>query len=202
MKQKSTIAVNFGYATLLMLVWFVVAVVYYVAELLSYSMEQIGLWVWLIAIISSVIMIWKISKRWLEVWLVLRPSLLRATIFMWHLFVFLITRNVVFNFVVSVFYAFYAIARIEKMNLKSMELVNEANKIFKDNNNALYMTSIFYLWYAIRATYIVDMVMYYTGLEYIWALVTLICLFMIAVFGFVRLQFVICMNIFDSKVKL
>jgi len=201
MKQKSSVAMYFGYATLLMLVWFSVAAVYYVAELLLYNMQQIGLWLWLMAIIGSVIMILNVSKKWLEVWLVLKPSLLRVTIFMWHLFMFLVTRNVVFNFVISILFVFYTVARTEKLKLKGVDVVDEGNRIFKDNNNALYMTSVFYLWYAIRTTYIVEAIMYYTGLEYLLAMAALMCIFMIAVFGFVRMQYVICVNIFEAKMK-
>ena len=201
MKQNNSAAMYFGYATLLMLVWFSVAAVYYVAELLSFSMQQIGMWLWLIAIIGSVIMILNVSKKWLEVWLVLKPSLLRITVFMWHLFIFLVTRNVVFNFVISILFVFYTVARIEKLKLKGEDIISEGNRIFKDNNNALYMTSVFYLWYAIRTTYVVEAIMYYTGLEYILAMAALMCIFMIAVFGFVRMQYVICVNIFEAKMK-
>ena len=201
MEQKSTSARMFGNATLLMFVWFIVAVIYYVAWLLSYSMEQVGLWLWLIAVVGSFIMIWRVSKKWLEVWFVLKPSLLRVTIFMWHLFVFLVTRNIVFNFVISILYAYYSVKRVKALNLTAKETIDEVNDIFKNNSNALYMTSVFYLWYAIRTSFIVETVMYFLDFDYYWALIVLICLFIIAIFGFVRLQYVICVNIFEARMK-
>ena len=201
MERKSVMPKHFGLATLVMFIWFIVAVIYYCASLLNYSMVDVGMWVWLVASIGTVFVLWKISKQWLAVWLVLKISVLKVVIFIWHLFVFLVTQGIHFNLIVGILFSIYGVHRTKELSLKGLDIIAEMNMIFKANSNALYMTSIFYLWYAIRTTVIVEYVMLMLNMDYIVAMITTICLFIVAVFGYVRVQYVLCVNITHWMLK-
>ncbi|MDD6467732.1 MAG: hypothetical protein PUF50_06080 [Erysipelotrichaceae bacterium] len=201
MKKKDTLLKGFAYASLFMMVWVWISAIYYFAEMIGISMEQTGLYMWGIGLVGSIILYWKLHNKWYEIWYILKPSLLRTIIFLWHLFVFFVTRNILFNFIVAIFFALYSLRRCEELHLKGLDIANETQKILKWNNNALYMSSIFFLWYQIKMTWIVEAIMQFTGLDYIWSMVVLICLFMIAIFGLVRFQYIIGLNVAHVKLN-
>ena len=195
MEKKDLLARYFGTMSLLVLIWTWISAVYYFAEMIGYSLESIGLYLWGIGLVLSAFVWWKYRAKWLQIWYVLKPSVLRLLIFVWHLFTYFCTRNLLYNLVVAIIFTFYTLRRCEKMGLRGLDIGDELDRILKWNNNAFYMTSIFFLWFYIRMSNIVEIVMAIIDMEYVVSLLALVFAFIIAVFGFVRFQYVICVNI-------
>lgn len=201
MNKKDRFTKWFGLASLFMIVWVWIAGIYYFSQMLQISLESTGLYMWGMGLIGSIVLYYKFHDKWYDIWYVLKPKLLRNIIFLWHLFIFFVTKNILYNLIITILFAFYSLRRANALELRGLDTADEVQQILKWNNNALYMASIFFLWYQIKMTWTVEAIMYYTGLEYTWSVITLICLFIIAVFGLVRFQYVIGLNIVHVKMN-
>lgn len=202
MKKKDLLTRYFGTMSLLVLIWTWIAAVYYFAEMVEYSLESIGMYLWGIGLVLSGFIWWKYRKKWLEIFYVLKPSVLRLLIFVWHLFTYFVTRNFMYNIAIAVVFTFYTLRRCQIMGLRGLDIGDELDQILKWNNNAFYMMSFFFLWYYIRLSDIVEIVMAWIGMGYGASLMALILTFILAVFGLVRFQYVLCVNIAHVKLNL
>ena len=97
MDKKDRLNRIFGTMSLLVLIWTWIAAVYYFAEMVEYSLESIGLYLWGIGLVLSSFIWWKYRKKWLDIFYVLKPSVLRLLVFVWHLFAYFITRNFMYK---------------------------------------------------------------------------------------------------------
>ena len=201
MEKKDGLTRYFGTMSLLILIWTWISAVYYFAEMIEYNLNSIAIYLWGIGLVASSFVWWKYRKKWLDIWYVLKPSILRIIIFVWHLFTYFVTRNIVYNFIVTIVFTVYTLRRCKIMNLRGLDIEDELDQILKWNNNALYMTAIFFLWYNLRMSTIVEVVMSMFGLDYAVSMLAVICLFIVAVFGLVRFQYVLCVNIAYVKLN-
>ena len=201
MKMKDRLARCFATMSLIVVIWLWIAAIYYFSEMLSYSLASIGMYLWGIGLVMSGVVLWKYKQKWHEIWYVLKPSVLRLLIFAWHVFAYFVTKNIMYNILITVFFTFYTLRRCKVMNLRGLDIGDELDRILKMNNNAFYMTSIFFLWYYVRLSDLVDIVMAWIGMDYAVSLLAIICLFIVAMYGFVRFQYVLCMNIAHVKLN-
>ena len=184
-----------GTATLVLPVWVVVSGLYYFGSLLSFPLSSYQGWIWGIACGLSIVMLFWGWQKWIQVFYLLKPGILTIFILLWHLTIFFTTKTVVLNLAIGIFSAIYIIHRCEIMQLKNEDIDQEAGSILKKNNNALYGCAAFYFWVNIKTTSLMDTLNSYTGMGFWPNVIIAALLFLVAVFGFVRLQYVIATNI-------
>lgn len=201
MEKKDRFTRWFSTMSLLVLVWVWISAIYYFAEMIGYDLVNIALYLWGIGVAASILLLGKYRKKWMEIWYILNPKFLRILIILWHLFLYFISNNIIYNFIISIAFTFYTLRRCKIMNLRGLDIEDEMDYILKWNNNALFMTAIFFLWYCVKMTTIVELVMSWLGLSYILSLFALILSFVICVYGLVRFQYVLCVNIAHVKLN-
>ena len=201
MEKKDVFTRWFSTLSLLVLIWVWISAIYYFAEMLGYDLVNVALYLWGIGIVLSILLLGKYRKKWMDIWYVLSPKVLRVIIVLWHLFLYFISNSIIYNFIISIAFTFYTLRRCQILHLRGLDIEDEMDFVLKWNNNGLFMTSIFFLWYCVKMTTIVELVMSWLGLNYVLSLLVLALSYIICVYGLVRFQYVLSVNIAHVKLN-